>query len=89
MNSSLSESDRLIIQNVLIKGLQVDRSQLTDDANIQEDFNPDSLTWVEISLGLEDAFSLDVPDDANEKIKTVSDLYALVADLKASQRQAA
>ena len=80
MNTLPTEQDSEAIYAILSEELGVDRAQLTADAQIM-DFSPDSLTIIEISMALEDRFNLSIPDESWEQIKTVGDLFELVAEL--------
>jgi acyl carrier protein len=60
--------------------LGVKREQLTPDSRIMEDHSADSLTVMEIVMAVEDRFGLSIPDERWEKVRTVRDLQALLAD---------
>lgn len=45
---------------------------------MMKDLEADSLDAVEIILGVEDEFEIEIPDDVAEKLETVSDLVAYV-----------
>ena len=81
MNTLLSETDANAVYEILSEALGVDRSRLTSNAHIIEDFSPDSLTIIEISMALEERFNLSIPDESWERIKTVGELLALIAEL--------
>ena len=80
MKTLLTEKDAEAVYEILSEELGVDRAQLTPEAQIM-DFSPDSLTIIEISMALEDRFSLSIPDESWERIKTVGELLELVAEL--------
>ena len=81
MNTLLSETDANAVYEILSEALGVDRSRLLSDARIREDFSPDSLTIIEISMALEDRLNLSIPDESWERVQTVGELFELVAEL--------
>jgi acyl carrier protein len=87
MKTLLTEKEADAVYEILGESLGVDRAQLTPDAQIV-DFSPDSLTIVEISMALEDRFTVSIPDESWEEIKTVGELFEFVAELlESSNRQ--
>ena len=83
MNNILSEKDAKAVLDILIVELGVQEAQLTPDARLQDDLGADSLTLVEITMALEDRFSLAIPDEEWERVSTVGDLYEALGDLLA------
>lgn len=81
MNETLSEKQITAIQDLLMDKLNVKREQLVPDARIQEDLGADSIDTVDIIMGLEEEFELTIPDDTAERVETVADAYALVAEM--------
>ena len=87
MNDILSEKDGRAIEDILIRTLDVQPSQLTPDAKIMEDLGADSLDVVEITMAVEEQFDLSVPEDRVDRLKTVGDLHEAVAELLQEQRR--
>jgi acyl carrier protein len=56
----------------------IDEFDLVDDANFVTDLDIDSLSMVEIATGIEDAFDIQVPDDALRHLSTVGDAVSYV-----------
>ena len=48
--------------------------EIKNDSNIAEELGADSLDLVEILMSLEDEFSVEIPDEEIENIKTIGDL---------------
>ena len=46
---------------------------MTDSSSFIDDLNADSLDTVELVMAFEEEFSVEIPDDAAEKILTVQD----------------
>jgi acyl carrier protein len=52
--------------------LGVEESQVTPNANFIEDLRADSLDTVELVMAFEEEFGIEIPDEDQEKITTVS-----------------
>jgi len=59
------------VKKVIIDRLDVSEEQVTANAHFIEDLGADSLDVVELVMGLEDEFEIEIPDDEAEKIQTV------------------
>ncbi len=59
--------------------LGVDRAALVPEANLLDDLGADSLDVVELVMALEEEFSIEVPDDDVENIRTIQDIVTYVA----------
>jgi acyl carrier protein len=59
------------IREVLAERLSVEESDVTEEANFQEDLGADSLDLVEMIMELEDQFGIKIPDEDAQKIQTV------------------
>ena len=66
------------IKDIIIEQLQVDESDVNMDTNLMKDLSADSLDAVEIIMGIEDEFGIEIPDEEAEKFQTVSDLVNYV-----------
>lgn len=81
MSTSLSEHTLAKIQTILMRQLDVQRDQITPEAGLMADLGADSLDMVEIGMTVEEAFSVSLPDEAMETVRTVADLHDTLADL--------
>lgn len=61
------------VKEIIIRELNVNESQITDNANFIEDLNADSLDTVQLIMAFEDEFKIKIPDEDAEKMKTVGD----------------
>ena len=53
--------------------LKVDESEITMESSFVDDLGADSLDLVELIMGLETEFDIEIPDEVAEKIQTVGD----------------
>lgn len=61
------------VKEIIAKELEVEVKQLTSEAKFIEDLGADSLDIVELVMALEEEFSLEIPDEEADKLKTVGD----------------
>ena len=66
------------IRDIVVEQLGVDADMVQMDTNLMKDLEADSLDAVEIILGVEEAFGLDIPDEEAEKFETDKDLVEYV-----------
>lgn len=59
------------VQAIVADQLGVEREQVTPFANFVNDLGADSLDTVEVVMALEEAFTIEIPDEAAEKILIV------------------
>lgn len=70
------------VKNVVVEKLKVDAGQVTEDANFIDDLGADSLDVVDLVIGFEDEFDIQIPEEDSEKIKTVGDAVAYIESKK-------
>ena len=61
------------VKNVFVDQLSVDADEVTLEASFVDDLGADSLDVVELIMGLETEFDIEIPDEDAEKISTVGD----------------
>ena len=59
--------------SIVSEQLSVDSGEVKADSNFQNDLGADSLDTVELVMALEEAFDIEIPDEAAEGIATVGD----------------
>ena len=80
MENLLSPEDNKAVIAILTRELDVQALQLKPEARIEDDLGADSLTVVEINLALEEHFNVTIPDERLERVRTVADVFELIAD---------
>jgi acyl carrier protein len=66
------------VKKVLIEQLDVSEEEVVPAASIVDDLKADSLDVVEIIMGLEEEFDIEIPDEDAEKIMTVQQIMDYV-----------
>ncbi len=75
------------VKEIICEQLSVEESEVTPEASFIETLNADSLDIVELIMAFEEQFSLDIPDEEAEKLRTVADAIEYInknADLSAA-----
>ncbi len=66
------------VKKVLVEQLDVSEEEVTLSASIIDDLGADSLDVVEIIMGLEEEFDVEIPDEEAEKLTTVQKIVDYV-----------
>lgn len=61
------------LQGIIANVLNIDPSKIEPSTTFVDDLGADSLDVLQIVMGIEDTFNIKIPDDATDKIVTVSD----------------
>ena len=72
------------VKKIVIEHLGVEESKVTDTASFIDDLGADSLDTVELVMAFEEAFGVEIPEDAAEKIATVNDAIEYITKQKAA-----
>ena len=67
MTASVDEK----VKSIIVEQLGVNESEVTGSASFVDDLGADSLDTIELVMAFEEAFGIEIPDEAAEKIKTV------------------
>lgn len=62
------------VKDIVVEQLGVEADDVTIDSTFIDDLGADSLDIVELIMAFEEEFSVEIPDDEAEKIKTVKDV---------------
>ena len=68
------------IKELIVEQLDVDESMVTMDTDFMKDLEADSLDAVEIILGVEDEYGIEIPDEVAENFTKVSDIVKYVEE---------
>ncbi len=59
------------VKKVIAEQLSINEAYIKNESAFIEDLGADSLDTVELVMALEDAFKIEIPDDQQEKLRTV------------------
>ncbi len=79
----MSDNIESQVIDVIVEQLGVGRDKVTPDAKFIDDLGADSLDTVELVMTFEEKFSIEVPDEDAEKLKSVADVVAYIKAHKA------
>ena len=74
----MSDNIETQVKEIIVEQLGVDPEKVTTDAKFIEDLGADSLDTVELVMTFEEKFSVEVPDEDAEKLKSVADVVAYI-----------
>ena len=72
------------VKKIVVEHLGVEPEKVVESANFIDDLGADSLDTVELVMAFEEAFSVEIPEDAAEKIATVKDAIDYIEKQKAA-----
>ena len=70
------------VKKIVVEHLGVEAEKVTEDASFIDDLGADSLDIVDLVMAFEEEFGVEIPDDAAEKISTVSDAIKYIDEHK-------
>ena len=59
------------VKKVIAEQLSINEADIKNESAFIEDLGADSLDTVELVMALEEAFKIEIPDDQQEKLRTV------------------
>mgnify|MGYP003337139652 FL=1 len=65
---------------IIVDKLNVEESEVSNEASFTNDLGADSLDTVELIMEFEKQFNISIPDDQAEGIQTVGDAIDYIAD---------
>ena len=72
------------VKKIVVEHLGVEPEKVTENASFIDDLGADSLDTVELVMAFEEAFGVEIPEDAAEKISTVKDAIDYIEKQKAA-----
>lgn len=68
------------VKKIVVEHLGVEEDKVAEGASFIDDLGADSLDTVELVMAFEEEFSVEIPDDAAEKIQTVGDAVGFIKE---------
>ena len=68
------------IRDIIVDQLKLEETMVTMDTNLMKDLEADSLDAVEIIMGIEEEFDIEIPDEEAENFQLVGDLVKYVEE---------
>jgi acyl carrier protein len=66
------------IKDIIAEQLQVESDTITEGTSLMKDLEADSLDAVEIIMGIETEFGIEIPDEEAEKFQSIGDIVKFV-----------
>ena len=66
------------LKEIVVDRLNVEEEQIKPEASFVEDLGADSLDIVELIMGIEEEFDIEIPDEDAEKLTNVGEAMAYV-----------
>ena len=66
------------VKEIIINELGVDPEKVTPEASFVDDLGADSLDTVELVMAFEEEFTIDIPDEEAEQLRTVGEAVAYI-----------
>ena len=66
------------IKEIIATKIQVDEDKITPETSLMKDLEADSLDAVEIIMGIEQEFDIEIPDSATDGFENVGDIVRFV-----------
>ena len=63
---------------ILCEQFDVDENEITEQTSLVDDLEADSIDSFEITMALEDAFDIEIPDEDAEELRTVGDIVSYI-----------
>jgi acyl carrier protein len=70
------------VKEIIVSNLKIEISKVTEGASFKDDLGMDSLEQAELIMEFEKVFDCEIPEDAAEKIVTVSDAVKYLDSIK-------
>ena len=77
------ESIEQRVKKIVAEQLGVNEAEIKNASSFLDDLGADSLDTVELVMALEEAFDIEIPDEAAEGIATVGDAVKYIQDKQA------
>ena len=68
------------VKKIIVDLLQVSEDNVTTESHFIDDLGADSLDLVELIMGIEEEFNIEIPDGEAEKVVTVGDVVEYIKE---------
>ena len=68
---------------IVVDHFDIDQAKITNDLNLKNDLNADSIDFVEFVLEIEDTFGSEISDAEAEKLNTIGEVVDYIAEHQA------
>jgi acyl carrier protein len=68
------------VEKIIAENLNIDIESVKDDSHFVNDLGADSLNIVEVVMGLEEEFDIEIPDEDAETLMTVGQVKQYIED---------
>ena len=68
------------VKALVAEQLDAEADTITESTSITDDLGADSLDVVDLVMAIEDEFSIEIPEDQAENIKTIGDIVKYIED---------
>ena len=70
----------MTIEKIIAENLNIDIESIKDDSHFVNDLGADSLNIVEVVMGIEQEFDIEIPDNDAETLLTVGQVKQYIED---------
>jgi len=71
------------VSEIVSDHFDIDQAKITNDLNLKNDLNADSIDFVEFVLEIEDTFGSEISDTEAEKLNTIGEVVNYIAEQQA------
>jgi acyl carrier protein len=68
------------LKSIIVEEFEIDENDITLNTSLTDELDIDSLDLVDLVMTVEDEFSLELPDEALEGMKTIGDLVKYIEE---------
>lgn len=73
------------VKNIIVETLNCEADDIKLESSLTDDLGADSLDAVELNMAIEDAFGVEIPDEALAELKTVKDIVEYIDKSNAAE----
>ena len=69
-----------MIEKIIAENLNIEQGMIKDESNFVKDLGADSLNIVEVIMGIEEEFDIEIPDEDAETLDTVGKIKEYIEE---------